>query len=381
MAVVLLTTPCSRAWAQGPYPAEGAPLAPSWNSPAPPPGYLPDSTVGASPEGVIAEQLGPPTFLDNPLASMPNLFPEASPAHRVHVEVGATIMQRTNGAQQILVIDEQTLEPVMTTSALDMNYTAGPYILAGVLIGRCGAIEASYWQVDQWKANASVAGDNNLSLPGDFALATFDFFAADIMTADFTSDAYNMELNYRHSLRYFSILAGYRHFSLDESFAIQSFDVDSGTSAYRIGTTNSLNGGQMGFAVPCIMGRFALAGFAKLGVYTNSASQNTFAADFDNQQVLRNFDTSDDAFSFLGEFGITGSYEVTRWMVLRGGYRVMWISGLALGPEQLDFTDTATSGSILNDTGELFLHGANLAVEFRLGRKGPRREVVVESIE
>jgi hypothetical protein len=43
----------------------------------------------------------------------------------------------------------------------------------------------------------------------------------------------------------------------------------------------------------------------------------------------------------------------------------MWIEGVATAPDQLDFTDTSTSGSHVVSNGGLFLHGANVGLEAR----------------
>ena len=50
---------------------------------------------------------------------------------------------------------------------------------------------------------------------------------------------------------------------------------------------------------------------------------------------------------------------------LRLGYNMIWLSGVALAPNQWDFTDTATSGTTLVGGGGVFLHGANLGLEAR----------------
>ena len=47
------------------------------------------------------------------------------------------------------------------------------------------------------------------------------------------------------------------------------------------------------------------------------------------------------------------------------GYNVMWVEGVALAPNQLDFTDTPTSGTELRSTGGVFFHGANAGVVFQ----------------
>lgn len=50
---------------------------------------------------------------------------------------------------------------------------------------------------------------------------------------------------------------------------------------------------------------------------------------------------------------------------IRAGYNLIRLAGVALAPDQWDFTDTLTSGSQLVGGGGLFLHGANLGLERR----------------
>jgi hypothetical protein len=44
---------------------------------------------------------------------------------------------------------------------------------------------------------------------------------------------------------------------------------------------------------------------------------------------------------------------------------MIWLSGVALAPDQWDFTNTAASGTTLVGGGGVFLHGANLGLEAR----------------
>jgi hypothetical protein len=50
---------------------------------------------------------------------------------------------------------------------------------------------------------------------------------------------------------------------------------------------------------------------------------------------------------------------------LRVGYNLAWLSGVALAPNQWDFTDNVTSGTGVRGAGGMFLHGANLGLEAR----------------
>jgi hypothetical protein len=49
---------------------------------------------------------------------------------------------------------------------------------------------------------------------------------------------------------------------------------------------------------------------------------------------------------------------------LRTGYNLIWIEGLALAPDQLDFSNTGDDAE-LQDGGGVFLHGVNIGLEGR----------------
>ena len=69
--------------------------------------------------------------------------------------------------------------------------------------------------------------------------------------------------------------------------------------------------------------------------------------------------------SFVGDINVTIACHLTDVWAVRGGYNVLWIEGLALAPDQLDFSDTAASGTNLQTSGGLFLHSVNVGLEAR----------------
>ena len=67
----------------------------------------------------------------------------------------------------------------------------------------------------------------------------------------------------------------------------------------------------------------------------------------------------------LSTITITAIYRLNDTWGLRAGYDMAWLSGLALAPNQWDFTDTPSSGTTLHGAGGLFLQGASLGLESR----------------
>jgi hypothetical protein len=75
--------------------------------------------------------------------------------------------------------------------------------------------------------------------------------------------------------------------------------------------------------------------------------------------------TTSTAVAFLGELGFNLNYQFSQNWFLLGGYQVYWVDGVALAPNQLDFTNTASSGTTLDKKGSLFMQGTNAGLMAR----------------
>ena len=70
--------------------------------------------------------------------------------------------------------------------------------------------------------------------------------------------------------------------------------------------------------------------------------------------------------AFVGQGNVSGLYALTNIWNLRAGYNVIWVEGLALAPDQLNFDfANAGAGTQLNNNGGIFLHGVNVGLEAR----------------
>ena len=70
--------------------------------------------------------------------------------------------------------------------------------------------------------------------------------------------------------------------------------------------------------------------------------------------------------AFEGELNLSGIFRINDVWSLKAGYSVMWIEGLALAPDQLDFNFAVSpSGNTLTSDGGMFIHGANVGLEAR----------------
>ena len=109
--------------------------------------------------------------------------------------------------------------------------------------------------------------------------------------------------------------------------------------------------------------RLALETTAKAGVLENATQQSQNVTDPAFPLPLRNTLEKGANVSFLAKLGLNAIYRLTETWAIRTGYTLIWVDGLALAPNQLDYTFTATSGTGLNHGGNLFLQAISLGVE------------------
>jgi hypothetical protein len=66
--------------------------------------------------------------------------------------------------------------------------------------------------------------------------------------------------------------------------------------------------------------------------------------------------------TFVGEIGVTGAYQWTEHLAIRGGYQLLWIQGVAVASDQIPVVDVfAQTG--LNTNGNVFYHGALMSLD------------------
>lgn len=288
-----------------------------------------------------------------------------------------------NSINQPLVLNLNTNQVLLTTHDLDFNWAGGVRTTVGFKLDPCcdcscccRAVEFTYFGIYDQEASATVALADQLRIPGDLGLAVNNFFFADVVNVDYRSELHNFEANFPcccccyncdgtagRSVEWFG---GFRYVNFKERFSLLSIDFQESSTLYDIRTKNDLYGAQIGTRVRRQSGRWGFEATGKAGIFANDASQDTGALiDFPNFQVrpARSADETDVA--FLGDVNFTVIYQLNSTWNLRTGYNLMWIDGVALAPDQLDFTNTATSGTQLTNNGSVFFHGVSAGLEAR----------------
>ena len=278
------------------------------------------------------------------------------------------------GCSQVLVIDANTGAPLLNTNDLNFDLAPGWRFLVGWQpdpckgCARCCAWELSYWGLTGWNATALVAGPGNLAIPGDLGLNTNNFFLTDFISANYVSDMHNLELNcvkaccLAEDVRV-DFLCGLRYIFLNENFTLTATDLQEGTSSYAIDANNNLLGLQFGGRLTQAYCRWSMELTGKAGVFYNYADTHQTVTDFPNANVIRDVSGGTSSVAMLGEMSVVFRRPLTDTWTLRLGYNVLGLGGVALGPDQLDFTDTFASGTDVNVNGWFFAHGGLVGVE------------------
>jgi hypothetical protein len=291
---------------------------------------------------------------------------------------------RTNSSTRRPLLEDTGFNPLLFTDDLNFDYAPGVRVRLGRTNGpccHCDACEIEYLGIFDWDASGRLTDENNIYLPGALGFAVNGFQGADQVDVRYSSDLHSLELNCVkcccqccsccRTLRW-DLLCGIRYLRLGEDLTLQSNNLvapPAVNAIYDIDVDNNLYGFQLGTRMTRWRDqRIGLEMTCKVGVYGNDARQSQYIVD-DIGATPFNLrpPTGDSAGSvaFVGEFSLIPMYRLTDVWSVRAGYNLLWIEGVALAPDQLDFTDTPTSGMFIDTSGGLFAHGFSAGLEAR----------------
>jgi hypothetical protein len=278
-------------------------------------------------------------------------------------------------------------------------------------------VELSFWGLGNWTGHGDVIGRRFTSsntntgwttsfgslesayryVPNGAALWGFNY--ADRQSIAYKSSMNNFEINGRFTQRNgpdrrvmqpesgrwrtecqpgmtMSYLYGLRLMQVNETFGFHSesnVSVHDGTTLisshdyegnYDIGSRNNLVGLQIGAEMIFHDCRWSWGIRSKLGPYVNFADQesNIEAGLVGDPSYVRRVAASKHNAAFIGEVGFEATYKFRPNLVGRAAYDFLWATGLALGPEQLQFV--AEPLNKVNTNGLIFMQGITLALEW-----------------
>jgi hypothetical protein len=171
--------------------------------------------------------------------------------------------------------------------------------------------------------------------------------------------------NYRRGT--FDWLAGFRWAGLDEAAGLELAGAGyPGPSFYDVRSSTNFFGGQIGGRGRMEWDRWAIDGWAKAALAGTAMTQSAdpivsvFAPD---PPIRPARSATEGGVGFIGDINVNLSYRLSDTWRLRTGYNFLWLTGVALAPNQFDFAATNTAGTGLAGGAGVFLHGANLGLE------------------
>jgi autotransporter-associated beta strand protein len=303
--------------------------------------------------------------------------------------------QETNLNGQSIVTDANTGDTFLSTSNLDSNSAPGVRATIGKKLCNGKRLELSYLGLNPGAASANAISPDGtafLIFPDNFfgnVFVGFDGATANYRTVinglganlicgdcccdcgdpcgcnSYCCDSCGCEVLARPLS--FEWVGGLQYLQVRDELNIATQRVVNGgveDGDYNIRTVNNLYGAQLGGQVRRWPQPWGWEATGKGGIFANDLSQRQYVNDFPNFPIRPTTSRSNDTVAFVGDFNLTGLYRLTDAWVLRAGYSVFWMQGVALAPDQLDFNFATTpSGDQLDSDGGILLHGVNLGLE------------------
>lgn len=330
------------------------------------------------------------------------------------------------GSEPFQVQGTTFYEPTLTnrTASPDVSaayaMTVGHYF-ARDRMNRDHFVEFSFWGLNGWKdeADNTAHSTSERQLPGQTTNTRFGSLFSPYTTSAgvfvngfdgayeehtfYSSYNQNFEINGRISPRnredrlvlhpngkwrrecqpgmYMSYLYGVRYMQVHETFnfhshsSAQPLDADGNPvgnptpydADYDIVTHNNLLGLQVGADMMFRQCRWAWGVRSKLGAFINfSDQQSNILAPGGMEGATGAFEhrlsAAKHEASLIGEVGFTATYKFRPNLMGRAGYDFMWVTGVAMAPEQLQFVPLPVNK--INTNGTIFYHGISLGLEW-----------------
>lgn len=307
---------------------------------------------------------------------------------RDYVVFDVLFLDRDNATDNRPILLDSTGGTVLTTRG--MTPTTAPGVR--LFVGRHGCDrtgwEMGYWSAYGWYGDARADLDGELAVPGELGAVVPGWGQASTVRAGWSSSLNVVELNLlrsdfsagcephsrlpsrrcRHETE-FDWIGGLFWAGLEEQAALRvTVAAGEPATAYRVATSSNVVGWQAGARARRTWSRFSIEGGLKAGLggawLSQGASPITspLSADYEWRPGREGSATG---MGFLSSMNVSLAYRFSDVWGLRAGYNLAWLSGVALAPNQWDFTDTTASGTGVSGAGGLFLHGANLGLEAR----------------
>lgn len=308
----------------------------------------------------------------------------------------AVFLQRDIGAAQRPLVTETTSgAPAIRTDDLTFSTQPGMRLFYGRKGDCAPGWEVGYLGVwGMFGEDANVSAVNTLQAANPLGLQPGVLNGAGVARATYRSSLNSAEANvfsrwcdggydrsagepWRRCDNYdggtIDLLAGFRWANLDEQAALAFAPAPNpGSGLYAVETSSNIFAPQVGARARAAWERWAFESWAKLALGGTAMSQsqapiiNSFGR-VDGQPVVERPGRSatEGGVGFIGDLNFTLTYRLTETWGLRMGYNIIWLSGVALAPNQFDFSPPPAGGGALHGGSSICLTGASLGLEAR----------------
>ena len=302
--------------------------------------------------------------------------------------VDALLMQRDNAANPApLVIDNDTQATAIAGTTPQFPVAGGIRAAVGRHTpGRVGW-EVGYMGVYGMTASASASGAGNLQVPTPLAGDVTTLRNASQASVSYGSVLNSAEANLLCTERFWhgarrsayeaerqsctatvGWLAGFRWAGLDERAAIGLVNPTAATlGTYSVRGSSNLFGGQIGARGRAEWQAWALEGWLKAGLAGAALSQSQDPIVDSVSGLVQRTARGSQTGTVGGIFDLGGAlvYRIDDTWGLRFGYSMLWLTGVALAPDQFDFSNAVNAGTAVDGNATLWLGGGTLGLEAR----------------
>jgi hypothetical protein len=289
-------------------------------------------------------------------------------APRWEAQVDALMLWQGNIPSRVLYVDNATGAPALDANQATPSMSAGARYGLFLNLDPVYSIEGNYFNVRSFNGEQSTAPTY-----GGYSLnnvAGYQFPDIDWGQVTSSGQIQSAELNWRRrTCGPITWLAGFRWVEWNQTARVYDvYNFGTGADVFTTQTGNDLYGGQAGMDL-CLWnnkaGLVRVNGIGKAGVFYNTAYQRT--AYFDGGNPPTEASARAEQTSFFGEVGANASVRLTKWLSLRAGYTVFWLSGVATAPQQFSATDLVATPptATVNTNGSVLLHGVTTGLEAR----------------
>ena len=192
-----------------------------------------------------------------------------------------------------------------------------------------------------------------------------DYRNANTMKFTINDQFHSYEANLYNTVDFFNWMVGVRYVEFNELLDVRSV-AGTGTSNAQIGTANRMLGGQIGVRMKYEWDLYGMETNIKTGMYYNDAGTGTTVRDANNTTTILSRNNNGQNEAYLSELNFVFTYNPTMHFGLRAGYQFMYISEIALAPDQIiPANNGINTGTAQNAKGDMFLQGPTLGAEFR----------------